>query len=103
MQYIIHFLRLSMIMPQKQALKILSMDTSTRRGSVALLDGEEVIGELRLASIETHSARLLKSIDFLLETAGWRLGDLNLVAAGIGPGSFTGIRIKIRFSWSAEA
>jgi tRNA threonylcarbamoyladenosine biosynthesis protein TsaB len=84
-----------MIMPQKQALKVLAMDTSTPRGSVALLDGEEVVGELRLASLETHSSRLLKSIDFLLETAGWKLSDLNLVASGIGPGSFTGIRIGV--------
>jgi tRNA threonylcarbamoyladenosine biosynthesis protein TsaB len=84
-----------MIMPQKQGIKVLSMDTSTPRGSVALLHGEEVSGELRLASLETHSSRLLKSVDFLLETASWKLNDLNLVAAGIGPGSFTGIRIGV--------
>jgi tRNA threonylcarbamoyladenosine biosynthesis protein TsaB len=84
-----------MTMPQKQALKILSLDTSSVRGSVALLNEEELIGELRLASLETHSSRLLKSIDFLLETAGWDFKDLNLIAAGIGPGSFTGIRIGV--------
>jgi tRNA threonylcarbamoyladenosine biosynthesis protein TsaB len=84
-----------MTMPQKLSLKTLSLDTSSVRGSIALLKGEDVIGELRIASLETHSARLLRSIDFLLESAGWVLKDLNLVSVGIGPGSFTGIRIGV--------
>ncbi len=74
-------------------IKTLALDTSTVRGSVALLDGDSVLAELRLASLETHAARLLKSIRFLLETAGWNLKDIGLIAAGLGPGSFTGIRI----------
>jgi len=74
-------------------LKTLALDTSTLRGSVALLDGDSVLAELRLASLETHAARLLGSIRFLLQTAGWNLPDLALIAAGLGPGSFTGIRI----------
>jgi len=84
-----------MTMPQNQALKVLSIDTSSPRGSVALLCGNEVIGELRIASLETHSSRLLRSIEFLLETAGCNLNDLDLVASGVGPGSFTGIRIGV--------
>jgi tRNA threonylcarbamoyladenosine biosynthesis protein TsaB len=84
-----------MIMPVKPPVKVLAIDTSTRRGSVALLAGPEVAGELRLASPETHSARLLRSVEFLLQMTGWELGDLNLIAAGIGPGSFTGIRIGV--------
>jgi tRNA threonylcarbamoyladenosine biosynthesis protein TsaB len=82
-------------MPERPLLKIIAIDTSTQRGSVALLRGTEVVGELRLASLETHSARLLRSLDFLLSTAGWRLADIDLIAAGIGPGSFTGIRIGL--------
>lgn len=54
-----------------------------------------MVAELRLLSFATHSARLLKSIEFLLAGAGWQLADLGLVAAGIGPGSFTGIRIGV--------
>jgi tRNA threonylcarbamoyladenosine biosynthesis protein TsaB len=95
MQYIIHSLRLSIIMAEYPSLKTLAIDTSTPRGSVALLQGQELIGEIRLKSLETHSARLLRSIEFLLESTGWALKELNLVAAGIGPGSFTGIRIGV--------
>ena len=84
-----------MLMGSDASLRILALDTSTPRGSVALLQGQELASELRLFSLETHSARLLRSIRFLLDGTGWRLTDLNLIAAGIGPGSFTGIRIGI--------
>jgi tRNA threonylcarbamoyladenosine biosynthesis protein TsaB len=80
---------------EKKSLKVLSIDTSTSRGSVALLDDRIVVAEFRLRSLETHSARLLSSIDFLLQSANWKLGDLELIVAGIGPGSFTGIRIGV--------
>jgi tRNA threonylcarbamoyladenosine biosynthesis protein TsaB len=76
-------------------LKVLSFDTSTPRGSVALLEGQELAAELRLLSLETHSARLLGSVEFLLKMVGWKLGDLGLIVAGLGPGSFTGIRIGV--------
>ncbi len=84
-----------MIMPEYPTLRTLALDTSSPRGSVALLRGHDLIGELRLNSLETHSARLLRSIEFLLESAGWTLQEVGLVAAGIGPGSFTGIRIGV--------
>jgi tRNA threonylcarbamoyladenosine biosynthesis protein TsaB len=84
-----------MIMRKVGPLKILALDTATRRGSVALLENRTVVAQLNLASLETHSARLLRSIDFLLASAAWRLPDLSLIAAGLGPGSFTGIRIGL--------
>lgn len=76
-------------------MKILSLDTSTRRENVALLEDRDLVAELRIRSAGTHSAHLLASIEFVLKSAGWRLQDLELVAAGIGPGSFTGIRIGV--------
>jgi tRNA threonylcarbamoyladenosine biosynthesis protein TsaB len=75
--------------------RILALDTSSLRGSIALLEGNELRTEVRSQSLKTHSTLLLRAVDFLLDRAGWDLKDLNLVAAGIGPGSFTGIRIGI--------
>jgi len=95
LQYIIRFLLVSMMMPIRSIPKILAFDTSTPRGSVAILEGKEVRAELRLHSPRTHSTLLLKSIDYLLERLEWTLGDLNLIAVGVGPGSFTGIRIGV--------
>ncbi|MBN2241274.1 MAG: tRNA (adenosine(37)-N6)-threonylcarbamoyltransferase complex dimerization subunit type 1 TsaB [Acidobacteria bacterium] len=82
-------------MPVAAKPKVLAFDTSDRRGSIALLEGPELNAELKLNRLENHSASLIRSIDFLMRCLGWTLKDLNLVAVGTGPGSFTGIRIGI--------
>ncbi len=84
-----------MIMPVAQKPRVLAFDTSTSRGSVALLQGNALQAELNWNHLQNHSSNLLRSIDCLLESIGWTLQDLNLVAVGTGPGSFTGIRIGI--------
>ena len=76
-------------------MKLLSIDTSTPRGSVALLDGDALVGETRLLSSQPHAVRLLPAIEYLLSGCAWRLADLDLVVVGCGPGSFTGIRIGV--------
>lgn len=76
-------------------MKVLALDTASVRGSVALLEGPEIAAQMQLLSLETHSARLLSSLDFLMKSAAWSLGDIGLVVAGMGPGSFTGIRIGV--------
>jgi tRNA threonylcarbamoyladenosine biosynthesis protein TsaB len=88
-------LLLSMKMPLELAPKILALDTSSERCSVALLQGRELMSELRLHLHQTHSKTLLGAIEYLIGKLGWTLSELGLVAAGIGPGSFTGIRIGI--------
>ena len=75
--------------------RILSFDTSSEKGSVALLEDLVLCAELRSSAAEGHSALLLEAVDFLLKRAGWNLKDLTLIASGIGPGSFTGIRIGV--------
>jgi tRNA threonylcarbamoyladenosine biosynthesis protein TsaB len=75
--------------------KILCIDTSTSAGSIALSEGERLIGELNVDSTQTHSVRLLLGIDTLLKSVGLSLGDLDAFAAISGPGSFTGIRIGL--------
>ncbi len=82
-------------MPAKPLPKILAFDTASDRASLALLEGPEVVAELRLQAHQRHSELLLSSVDFLLDRMGWQIGELGLVAVGIGPGSFTGIRIGI--------
>jgi tRNA threonylcarbamoyladenosine biosynthesis protein TsaB len=94
-EYIICLLSLSIEMVCASFTKTLSIDTATPRVDVALLDGEELKAEIRLSWPETRSAHLLPAIDYLLREAGWRLADLNLIAVGSGPGSFTGIRIGL--------
>jgi tRNA threonylcarbamoyladenosine biosynthesis protein TsaB len=74
---------------------VLAVDTTTPGGSVALLEGETLLGEANVDSAATHSARLLRSIDFLLGAHGRDIQDVDAFAVAAGPGSFTGIRIGI--------
>lgn len=74
---------------------ILAVDTTTPSGSVALLEDETLLGEVHVESAATHSARLLRSIDFLVGAHGRSVRDVDAYAVAAGPGSFTGIRIGL--------
>ncbi len=73
-------------------MKILAFDTSTHWLSVACGHGSRWFTRAERAG-EAHSERLLPLVDAALEDAGWKLGDLDGIAFGAGPGSFTGVRI----------
>jgi len=76
-------------------MRILSLDTTTGCGSVALLDNARLLAEINAESGLTHSARLLRTVDFLLKKNGLEIKDLDGFAVAAGPGSFTGIRIGL--------
>jgi tRNA threonylcarbamoyladenosine biosynthesis protein TsaB len=76
-------------------LRILAVDTSTPWGSVALREGSETRGEVRLQEGEGHSRWLLPAIDSLLRGKGLAVSDLEAYAVATGPGSFTGLRVGI--------
>ena len=76
-------------------MRILAVDTTTSSGSVALLENGTLRGEFCLESPETHSSRLFRAIDALLESAGLGVRDVDAFAVAAGPGSFTGIRIGL--------
>ncbi|MGH7354415.1 MAG: tRNA (adenosine(37)-N6)-threonylcarbamoyltransferase complex dimerization subunit type 1 TsaB [Candidatus Rokuibacteriota bacterium] len=76
-------------------MRLLALETSTRAGGVALLDGDRLVAEYVLDVSVTHSERLLAAVDRVLDDAGWDRGDLAALAVSIGPGSFTGLRIGV--------
>jgi tRNA threonylcarbamoyladenosine biosynthesis protein TsaB len=76
-------------------MRILSVDTSSERGSVCVAEDREILGEVRLASSIQHSERLFRSIEFLFHHLPFQLADIDLFAAARGPGSFTGLRIGL--------
>ena len=76
-------------------MRILAVDTGSERGSVCVVDSGEVLGEIRLASSIQHSDRLFRSIGFLLEYLPFQLSDVDVFAAALGPGSFTGLRVGL--------
>ena len=71
----------------------LALETSTRLGSVALAEGDEVLCETLLPVWSSHSETVLPEVERLLEAAERSVDDLSAVVVGAGPGSFTGVRI----------
>ncbi len=76
-------------------MKILGIDTSTPIGSVALIDDDNIVAEHTLNIVQAHSSRLMPAIDTVLKWGEITPHDLDGCAVGIGPGSFTGIRIGV--------
>lgn len=71
---------------------ILALDTSTDACSVSL-NANGVLHSLFEVAAKSHTQRLLPMVDEVLNIAGCELADLNAIAFGRGPGSFTGLRI----------
>lgn len=74
---------------------ILGLDTSTRVCTVAVLKDGRLLVELSEASGKTHSQRLMPLVDQAIRESGISKDDLDGIAVGTGPGSFTGLRIGL--------
>ena len=79
----------------KKSLKKLVIDTAIKYFYLALLDGDNLIEEIYELSEKDHSQSLMPSIEKLLNNHDLKLRDLDEVIVGIGPGSYTGVRIGV--------
>lgn len=71
----------------------LALDASTYTGTVAVLDGAEVLAQAEVAMRGRDEERLMPAVAAALATAGVGPRDLGRVVCGDGPGSFTSLRI----------
>lgn len=74
---------------------ILTLDTSTTAGSVALCRGERLLAEILIDSLANHSDRLLLHVQLLLAEMKCELAEIDAFAVVNGPGSFTGLRVGV--------
>ncbi len=90
--------RVSRLLEQAAATgPVLGLDTSTQIASLAIVAHGRVAGSMAHPA-RSHGAALPGAVDELLRAAGCRIRDLGAVAVGIGPGSFTGLRVGISYA-----
>ena len=80
---------------QTCAVRILSIDTSTRSGGVAVLEDDFIMDHIFERSDEAYSSRLFRSLDLLLSRLSLSAKDFDLYSVAAGPGSFTGLRVGL--------
>ena len=82
-------------MPVNKEPLILSLETTTRAGSIALTKGRHVLSARTGEAQSSHSTDLLENVRAVLMEAGKVISDVELFAVASGPGSFTGLRIGL--------
>lgn len=76
-------------------MKILAIETTDKTGSLAAGENGSLLGFRSLPTDQRSAQSLVPTIsDFLVEL-GWTVRDLECIAVGIGPGSFTGLRVGV--------
>ena len=85
---------------------LLAFETSAKAASVALFEGDTLLGEQYQNTGLTHSQTLLVMAENLLTQCGKKPSQVEAVAVAAGPGSFTGVRIGVAaakgFAWGGE-
>lgn len=74
---------------------IIAWDTCTVRGVIAVGAGAHLLAETRFEASKGHTTWLLPQLDEMMSGLGLASRDVGFVAAGIGPGTFTGVKVSV--------
>ena len=74
---------------------VLGIETSDYINALGVVDGERVLSETKYEATSSSIEKITENIDELLREAGLVLNDVHGIGAGLGPGSWTGIRIGV--------
>ena len=76
-------------------MNILALDTSGPVCGAAVMAAGEIRCESMVKNSLTHSRNLMPMVEDALGRAGFQIGDMDLIAVTVGPGSFTGVRLGV--------
>ncbi len=76
-------------------MRILAIDTSSQVASAAVLENDNLLGEMTINHPRTHSQKLMPIIQSLCGSLDLSVKDMDMIAVAGGPGSFTGVRIGL--------
>lgn len=76
-------------------MKVLGIDTSTKTTAIGLIEDDEVLCDYNLTGRVAHSESVTDMIHEIFKKFEFTIEDIDLIAVGLGPGSFTGLRIGI--------
>ncbi len=76
-------------------MKVLGIDTSTKTTAIGIIEDDEVLCDYNLTGRVAHSESVTDMIHEIFKKFEFALEDIDLIAVGLGPGSFTGLRIGI--------
>jgi tRNA threonylcarbamoyladenosine biosynthesis protein TsaB len=76
-------------------MNLLTIDSATSALTIGIHRQGQLLGEYTTQLKQNHSTRLMPSIQFLLQEAQQQPQDLTHIAVGVGPGSYTGVRIGV--------
>ena len=74
---------------------VLALETATSRSSVAILQNDELLGEVECDSSRSLTTQIIPAIHELLEVTSLKMTNLEGLAVSIGPGTFTGLRVGL--------
>ncbi|MFC1955070.1 tRNA (adenosine(37)-N6)-threonylcarbamoyltransferase complex dimerization subunit type 1 TsaB [Chloroflexota bacterium] len=74
---------------------VLGIDTSGNANAIGVVDGDRVLTDLVCEARSDSLKKIVTNIDSALESAGLALDDIQGFGVGLGPGSWTGIRIGV--------
>ena len=74
---------------------IFAVDTCSMSSSAAIADETRTLAQFTVNHKKTHSEKIMPQIEALFKTADILIDDIDVFAAAVGPGSFTGVRIGV--------
>ena len=76
-------------------MRVLSIDTSGHVSIIGVIDGEEIMGDFTFEAKFDSLKKIVSNIDFVLKNANLTLGNIQGFGVGLGPGSWTGVRVGV--------